>query len=377
MQGQRNRMTALDDFAKLEAEGAFFEASATVPRDVVVSFGERSLVISDFSDRVLVHWPLASLDLQEDGASDVAVLPDPASAERVVLSDPVMIAALRKVCPGRQDVDATLQRRRSIGVRGMLLCIAILAGLIWLAKENLGHLAGMVPPGRADALGAAMAKDVAELLGNGTGVPQICNAPEGVAALEKLVARLLPAETLPHPLRVSVLDHADVDGIALPGGHILLLRGVLDHAESPEEAAGVLAHLMGHVKHGDPVRQAIRAAGFQSVLGLVIGDILRDGVVVPASRAALEPYQDMAVEVSADTVVHELLEEAGLPSLPYARFVDRLGSSGSEAAGSLGLHPDPGTRAAAAVEADRIGANAFAPALDDRTWIALQNICEG
>ena len=362
-------MTALDDYAKLEAEGQYHDGQAPGARAVVVSFGERSLVISDFSDHVLAHWPLASLSIQGAGAV-TAVLPDPSSTERVVLEDKEMVAAIRQVCSRETAETAPAMVKRGPRWRGWVLALAVLAGLVWFALSQTGRLAGLLPLDRVEALGKAMAVRIAGTAGPGGTASRTCAAQEGVAALDRLLARLLPAEPLPYALRVRVLDHPAVDGVALPGGHILLFRGVLDRAETPEEVAAVLAHLMGHVAQGDPARQAFAAAREQGVLGVAMGDILRDGVVVPASSAAMQPGHDIEAEAGADAIAHALLASAGLPSLAYANFINRVGSEG------LALHPDPGGRARAAAEADQVGASAFAPALDDRNWIALQNICD-
>ena len=54
-------MTALARYARLEAEARYFDGRSARPRDVIVGFGKRTLVIYDHEDRVLAHWPLASL----------------------------------------------------------------------------------------------------------------------------------------------------------------------------------------------------------------------------------------------------------------------------------------------------------------------------
>lgn len=362
-------MTALDDYAKLEAEAQYFDGIAPGARAVVVSFGKRSLVISDFADLVLAHWPLASLSLhaEEEDGDAVAVTPDPQGVERVVLQDPEMISAIRRVCGPASSAPAPRRVRRRGGWRLAVLALALLVGAGWLALSRTAHLAGFLPPERARALGAAMELHFSRTAATGGSAVRICRAGEGLAALDRLVDRLLPAQPLPHPLRVAVVDRAEVDAVALPGGQLLMYRGVLDQAQSPEEVAGVLVHLMAHVIHGDPLRQALGAAREQAVAGLALGDMEREGVVVPAVAAALSVPPPAEVEQLADTTAHDMLADAGLPSLPYANFLTRTGG--------LGLHPDPGGRARAAAEADRIGASAFAPALDDRDWIALQNVC--
>ena len=50
----------------------------------------------------------------------------------------------------------------------------------------------------------------------------------------------------PMPVRVVLLDWALVNAFAMPGGQIILTRGLVQTAGSPDEVAGVLAHELGH-----------------------------------------------------------------------------------------------------------------------------------
>ena len=54
-------MTALKQYQLLEAEGRYFDGKTAQPRDVVVKFGDASLMILDHDDMPITHWPLATL----------------------------------------------------------------------------------------------------------------------------------------------------------------------------------------------------------------------------------------------------------------------------------------------------------------------------
>lgn len=61
----------------------------------------------------------------------------------------------------------------------------------------------------------------------------------------------------------TVLDTADVNAFALPGGHVYLTRGLLAYPNSEAELAGVIAHEIGHViaRHGVPSQSAALETG--------------------------------------------------------------------------------------------------------------------
>ena len=64
-------MTALDRYVRLEAVGLWREAPDAPPREVVVSFGKTTLLLTDLDERPLGHWALAGVSVlgQDRGRS--------------------------------------------------------------------------------------------------------------------------------------------------------------------------------------------------------------------------------------------------------------------------------------------------------------------
>lgn len=54
-------MTALKEYERLESGGLWRMTPQDQRRDVIVSFGDATLVISDSANRALSHWSLAVL----------------------------------------------------------------------------------------------------------------------------------------------------------------------------------------------------------------------------------------------------------------------------------------------------------------------------
>ncbi|MCH8167303.1 MAG: M48 family metallopeptidase [Proteobacteria bacterium] len=375
-------MTALAKYAKLEAEARYFDGLSAQPRDVVICFGERSLVIMGFNDVVIAHWPLASLravGLRRDSA--VQLMPQQGSDERLTLSDRRMLSAIGEVCPDlhHRPVDRKGVRRAFLWAGAAVGSLALIVFV--LVPMLAGQLALMIPPEREQQLGDAVVEQLQTLLSlGGGGRPAICDTPSGVAALDRMAARLNADPRLPYPLRVGVLDHGMLNAIALPGGRILIFRGLLEAAGNPEEVAGVLAHEIGHVVSRDPTRTALRAAGTAGILGLLLGDVFGASIVVVATDAVLNASYQRDAEIRADETAYALLAEAGLPSQPFADFFDKLRRKYGETPGFLKLiasHPGLEGRAERAAAADRIGEGAYEPVLSDQDWVALRGICQG
>ncbi len=71
----------------------------------------------------------------------------------------------------------------------------------------------------------------------------------------------------PYEFRVEVDDSDVANAMALPGGLIIVTRGLLEQVESENELAFVLGHELGHYRN----RDHLRALGRGIVLGIVYG----------------------------------------------------------------------------------------------------------
>ena len=154
-------MTALAKYAKLEAEARYFDGLSAQPRDVVICFGERSLVIMEFDETVLAHWPLASLravGLRRDSA--VQLVPQHDSDERLVLSDRWMLSAIGEVCPGlyHRAVDRRGVRRAFLWAGAAAASLALIVFV--LVPMLAGQLALMIPPEREQEIKDAVAQQL-------------------------------------------------------------------------------------------------------------------------------------------------------------------------------------------------------------------------
>ena len=373
--------TALDKYAKLEAEARYFDGHDARPRDVMLSFGARTLIINGFDDHAVGHWPLASLRaLGASGDRTIQLVPDLVSDERIVLSDAEMVAAIKAVCPHLFERPANPQGVRraafwAVGALGSALLI-----LFVLVPALADQLADYVPPAREQALGDAVARQMADFLTKeGEDPPGICTEPEGLAALAAMQRRVAQGVETPYPLRVAVIDHEMINAFALPGGRIMMFRGLIDAAETPEEVAGVLAHEIGHVVNRDSIRAVLRAAGTAGIIGLLLGDFYGASVIAAGTDAVLNARHQREAETLADEAAYAMLIRAQLPTRPFSEFFNRLKRLYGDTEGPLrymATHPDLSGRAERAVAADTIGSGPFRPVLPDRAWIALQNICE-
>jgi Zn-dependent protease with chaperone function len=375
-------MTALAQNAKQEAEARYFDGESAHPRDVILSFGERSLVIMGPDRTPIAHWPLGSLRaIGQRKDNPAQLVPHRDSDERLVVRDRHMLDAIRRVCPDlhHRPVDRSGVRRAVLWAGGAVASLTLI--IFVLVPALAAQLSRMIPPESEQQLGDAVVDQLQTVLSLiGDERPEMCETPSGVNALERMTARLDPNAGLPYALRIGVIDHGMVNAMAVPGGRILIFRGLLEAADNPEEVAGVLAHEIGHVVNHDPTEQALRAAGTAGILGLLLGDVFGGGIAVVAADAVLNASYQREAETRADETAYEILADAKLPSGPFAGFFTKMKKKYGDNDGIMKLissHPGLDGRAQRAAAADQIGEATYDPALDDQDWVALRGICQG
>ena len=369
-------MTALGEYAKLEAEAVFYDSAADATLQVILSFGERSLVIMSADDRALAHWPLASLHARTDpGNVPAQIAPDREASDYIVLHDQEMIRAVNAVCPDLHDrsvPEPARHRRRWIWWVAIAGCLAV---AVYAALPTmLAKLVDRVTPEQEARFALALTPEVLAGLDTGRTGLQRCSAPEGAAALRSLVSRLegggQPAGD------IAIVDLPVQGTLVLPGGRVLIFRGLQDQAASPEALAGIVAHQLSHHAGRDPLRHAMAAMGVADQIKLAAGSMPEPEAISTAAAAFLRHAFDPAVEAEVEATGLAKLSDAGLPTGPYAELLSNLQATSGQPLAMINRHPGLRQRAEHARAADKIGSGAFQPALDDRSWLALGNICD-
>lgn len=248
-----------------------------------------------------------------------------------------------------------------VGLGWAAIGLAGLSALVLLgAVYGLDLLARAIPYRWEQTLGDTISGDF------GAGA---CRAHAGQKALDDLARRLSSAD---RPMRVTVVDLPVVNAVALPGGRIVIFRGLVDKAGSSDEVAGVLAHEIGHVEHRHVMVALLRRFG----LGLLIGS---GGQGAEYGQALLESRYSRAAETEADDYSIDHLLKARISPAGTAALFHRLSKSEAGTPGVfvyLASHPPSAERRRRFAEAAKQLPMA-SPALDARQWAAVRAVCAG
>ena len=93
-------MTALQKYQRIEASGLWRPSPDAQRREVIVSIGEATLVITDTRDQPLTHWSLAAIERTNPGELPALYCPDGDPDETLELSEQ---EAEMMTAEGRQD----------------------------------------------------------------------------------------------------------------------------------------------------------------------------------------------------------------------------------------------------------------------------------
>lgn len=265
-------------------------------------------------------------------------------------------------------------RRRIFATAGIVASIALMVGVFVLGPPLLAKpLAKVIPISWEDDIGKQTANLVHRMFASG----KTCSGAAGMAALDTLVTRLARVTGTRYRLHLSIADTPIVNALALPGGRIILFRGLIERAGSAEEVTGVLAHELAHVTLRHPTQSLIVSVGWSAMLTALTGGASgsSDAIAQLASELATSAYsRDVESEADAEGVA--ILEKAGIDSLALIGFFDKirkLEEQGLQIPEFFSSHPLTENRIAA-IRAAASGRGG--PAMSEADWAALRKICE-
>jgi len=370
-------------------EAVFFDGQTAQRHRVLVSVSHDGLglIIDQQTGGTPWLWPLDRLRVLADQAAVTTLTltlqsnsddESPRDPARLVLANPDLIVWVRSTAPQLTKRDVRRGTVTKILTR-LGLAVASIAVIMFVILPRMSDfLANRMPLETEIKFGRAVVSQMERLLGIGKSGDLKCRDPAGEAALNRIASRLMDGQDLNYAISFSVLDHEMVNAFAAPGGQIVILRGLLDTSDTPEEVAAVLAHEIGHVEARDPTRLMLRAAGSAGIVSVVLGDVTGGTVIGVIGDQMLQATYTRQAEAAADGFALAMLQAANVDANALADFFDKLsGLEGGFAPPEyLSSHP-PSTARATRARDFAAGQSGATPVLTSAEWNALKAICNG
>ncbi|MCH7944165.1 MAG: M48 family metallopeptidase [Proteobacteria bacterium] len=370
---------------------AHFSDGRTAARiKVSVRFGNDALIIepqdTEDNSQILI-WEFGDLLLADEMRSGQAVrlINRSQSDARLSFVDNRILEPLLASNPDLRK-PGMLGHRPVLRVVQWAAGIAALIAILFVGLPRAAEpVAAIMPLAWEEALGEQVFAVLAKQ-------NKFCLNADGGGALKRLTDRLMQELDSRYSFQFAVADSKMINAFAAPGGYIVLYRGLIADAQSPDDVAGVLAHEIGHVVERHATEGIVRATGLALIIQLLLGDPSGAlGIGAAAGELLLTLAYSRGDEAEADAIAIELLATAGIDSIGFANFLERMSrprDKGHETSGEtpehettsgdqgiipfLSTHPLSAERAAAV----RANGSPGGPAMSDADWRKLQAICE-
>jgi predicted Zn-dependent protease len=311
------------------------------------------LHIRNGKENIALDWPVKKLrrigDNQQAGALRLAL---GRGDERVVLRHAQFRARLEEAAPQlRARGLSAFQRGAMFAAAGIAAVSFVLLTMLAAMPRGAEALLERIPLAIEERVGDRLYEQTIAFLANRTDTEGneflVCEAMEGSIVLDLAHIRLVPEGWADRRFSYTVISAPIPNAFTLPGGHIIITKGLFDFVEEGDEVTGILAHEIAHVAARDPLRLLAQTNMVSFLLGLIAGDFGGSSLLVTVADIAIHQNASRDVEHRADALAVALLRAAGIRVEPFARFMDRLLESGMELehAGWLDSHPPAGERA--------------------------------
>lgn len=352
-------------------KGRYNDGETTNVHRVGLAIDGDDLVISGAGVRV--RWRLADVRLVEGDSGLLRLRRGFERDDRLTLAAGDDGAWLIPHCPNfRRTTPGWRRHGKPMLLWGGAAAISVLLLVAVIIPLFSQQVANALPEAFERRLGDAVRGQVLSLLARienkDAGTDMVCGG--GAAALGQAAERLASHLERPPRVRVSAVNSKIKNALALPGGHILIFRGLLEFAENGDEIAGVLAHEIAHVARRHPLAVAIERANTFLLFGLLIGDVAGGTVIAGLGQVLLGAAYSRAAEREADAIAIEILNKAGIRGGPLADLLLRA-EEGPEVPALISSHPGARDRAAAIRRLARGRESAFS----GEDWQAVRRAC--
>ena len=172
--------------------------------------------------------------------------------------------------------------------------------------------------------------------------------------------------------KMHVIQNSQVNAFALPGGHIIIYTGLINHNDNQDAVTGVICHELAHIELNHVMKKLVKEIGLSALLSAtsgIGGEVIQEGSKILSSLAF-----DRSLEKEADLKAIEYLKNANINPEPLANFLYLLAGEETGLLESLAwirTHPVSKERAEYII-AEIDNAEEYTSAISNSTWQAVK-----
>lgn len=304
-----------------EFEAVYFDGERPLPQPAQLQLQSGYAEIT--TDSAQIRWPLDEIRVASDGRFG-----EPVRLERstgalgayLAVDDASVVETLRERHASSIPADFLIGELR--GWPAVVVVSLVIVGIgygifSWVAPVLAEGVASVAPPAVEARLGRAVSNLIAPAASR-------CNHEEREELMQRIVARLAEAAGGPYEFRVISASNPMPNALAAPGGYIVVFDGLLQHTETPEELAGILAHEITHVLKRHSTRALARDISSRTLLNLMTMDSAGTPTAMQGAVNLNQLAYQRADEDEADLGAVEILARAHIRPEALSAFFRRL-----------------------------------------------------
>jgi Zn-dependent protease with chaperone function len=164
-------------------------------------------------------------------------------------------------------------------------------------------------------------------------------------AVQEFAAPLQLSEQ--YKIKITVVDEKEVNAFAIPGGHIIIFRGILEKLKRPEELVALLGHESTHVNERHSLRNILQELSGSMLLSMVFGNLGSIGHTIASQANMLRGLSySRGLEEEADEQGMQLMLSNKVNPKGMVFLMDRMKEAETDPKipGFLSTHPVTSSR---------------------------------
>ena len=250
-------MTAIQKYSRLESTAKWIETQFIEPKDVIISFGKKTLVITNFQDKPLAHWSLTSTNIISKNRNEAIFSPDPEGIEKLIVEDKNMIEAI-ELFISKKNI-----KKKKINL--LFFFIPVILILIILITYNKNYKYYFLPL-ISDAQETQILND--DIIKHIKSYGPVCQSPSGEKAISKLKKSLGNSFD---DIEILVLSNQSVNSIHLPSSTLILSKSFLNETKNSLDFVSLMHQVNYERNNRIPLKKIIEKNSMLNIFRFVIG----------------------------------------------------------------------------------------------------------
>lgn len=268
----------------------YSQTSDSLKENVEIIVSKVTITVNKEND--VQHWLIEELSLTEQGEGIVL---QHSTGQQVYISDPVLSQEIKK--------SYNLYKRTNWGIPVVYISILMkILGFLLIIGILIWFFFRSIVPWMGEKAANSFPKDYEIQLGE-----QMFAAMKGNLKIDTAKSALLQnfynelGYNVDYPIKLYWVEENIVNAFAVPGGSIVVYKGIMDKMNGPEELAALLGHEVSHIALKHSLRGIFREAA-NSIWWMILtgGDAGMIGVVAQQTEQLQGLSYSRELESEAD-----------------------------------------------------------------------------